>query len=235
METKKCRDCEQEYPRASEFFHYQNKKKNHFCSYCKECKAKRSVATHRNYYLKNREKVLEKTTRYRQDNPEKVREIHADYYQRNRDRVLEHQAKRRKCPDVRRKQCDYVLKRRSENPSYKVAQNVSRLVRMGIEKGNGIKHYSTWKALPYSPEELKEHIEKQFEPWMNWDNYGNKYGQWNIDHIYPQSKLPYDSLEHPNFQKCWALENLRPLCAIKNTQKKDKVFTEDEYSVILNG
>jgi len=78
--------------------------------------------------------------------------------------------------------------------------------------------------LPYTPQQLKEHIESQFEDWMNWENWGLGNGCWNIDHIYPQSLLPYDSLEHPNFQKCWALENLRPLCAIKNLKKSNKVL-----------
>lgn len=62
---------------------------------------------------------------------------------------------------------------------------------------------------------------------MSWDNWGQATADertWNIDHIYPHSKLPYDSMEHPNFKKCWALENLRPLCAIENIKKKDKVL-----------
>jgi hypothetical protein len=61
---------------------------------------------------------------------------------------------------------------------------------------------------------------------MNWDNHG-KYcldvwddnnsntWTWQIDHIIPQSQLVYDSMAHPNFLKCWALSNLRPLSAKK--------------------
>jgi hypothetical protein len=37
-----------------------------------------------------------------------------------------------------------------------------------------------------------------------------------IDHIVPQSDLPYSSMNDENFQKCWALENLRPLSAKQN-------------------
>ena len=55
---------------------------------------------------------------------------------------------------------------------------------------------------------------------MNWENYG----EWHIDHIYPQSKLPYDSMEHPNFLKCWALDNLQPLWAEENRKKSNKVL-----------
>lgn len=74
-----------------------------------------------------------------------------------------------------------------------------------------------------TPEELREHLESQFEDWMTWENYGNGEGFWNIDHIIPQSELPYDSLEHPNFLKCWGLSNLRPLCSIKNSSKGNRM------------
>jgi len=53
---------------------------------------------------------------------------------------------------------------------------------------------------------------------MNWDNHG-KY--WHIDHIMPQSILPYISMEDDNFKKCWALDNLRPLEAIQNMKDGD--------------
>jgi len=79
-------------------------------------------------------------------------------------------------------------------------------------------------------QELKNHIEKQFKPWMNWNNRGPyKINEWNdndpttwtwqIDHIIPQAKLPYTSMDDENFKKCWALENLRPLSAKLNLFK----------------
>ena len=82
------------------------------------------------------------------------------------------------------------------------------------------KDKKTFDILPYTKKELMAHLESQFDENMTWENYG----QWHIDHVYPQSKLPYDSLEHPNFQKCWALENLRPLCAKENIRKSDKII-----------
>jgi hypothetical protein len=83
------------------------------------------------------------------------------------------------------------------------------------------------KYISYTMKELKQHLENQFEYWMTWENHG-KYNTkmwddndqstwtWNIDHIVPQSHLPYDSVDHPNFKKCWALENLRPYSAKQN-------------------
>lgn len=83
------------------------------------------------------------------------------------------------------------------------------------------------KYLPYTIQELKQHLENQFEPWMNWNNHGKYTKNWNdqdsatwtwqIDHIIPSSTLPYTNMEEENFKKCWSLENLRPYSAKLNT------------------
>ena len=51
---------------------------------------------------------------------------------------------------------------------------------------------------------------------------------WIIDHVIPQAALSYDSLVHPNFQKCWALENLRPLESYENLSKSS-VYNGKKY------
>lgn len=87
--------------------------------------------------------------------------------------------------------------------------------------------------LPFSIQELKCHLEKQFQPWMTWKNYGTyKASVWNdddintwtwqIDHIIPQSLLSYTSMMDDNFKKCWSLDNLRPLAAKRNILEGNK-------------
>ena len=113
------------------------------------------------------------------------------------------------------------MKRRMYNDKvFNLRYRVSNAVNKALKKQNAIKNNSTWKVLPYTPQQLKEHLENQFNDKMNWENYGI---YWNIDHIYPQSLLPYDSLEHPNFLKCWCLENLQPLEKIENIKKSNKI------------
>jgi hypothetical protein len=117
-------------------------------------------------------------------------------------------------------------KRRS-TPEGRLRHNVSGLIRHGLRRAEGSKKGASILAhLPYTIAELRQHIESQFEAGMSWENWGKGEGCWNIDHIYPHSKLPYDSLEHPNFQKAWALENLRPLWEAENIRKKDKIIKE---------
>ena len=60
--------------------------------------------------------------------------------------------------------------------------------------------------------------------WDNWSRYNPETWDdndpstwtWQVDHLKPHSTFNYDSMEHPDFKKCWALENLRPLSAKQN-------------------
>ena len=80
-----------------------------------------------------------------------------------------------------------------------------------------------WDALPYTPKQLCEHLESQFEPWMNWKNHSKKTTgkRWEIDHIIPRDHLKFSSIHDPNFLKCWSLENMRPLEWTENKKKSN--------------
>ena len=111
--------------------------------------------------------------------------------------------------------------KRRNDPVYHLRKNVSAAVYHALANNSGSKRGgSVLDKLPYTIPELKEHLEKQFVEGMSWENYG----EWHLDHIYPQSRLPYDSMTHPNFQKVWALENLQPLWAEENLSKGAKIL-----------
>ena len=90
-----------------------------------------------------------------------------------------------------------------------------------------INQYTSINEIAYKKqvyEDFKNHIESQFEHWMNWDNYGLcnndfNYG-WDIDHIIPcasaKSKEELLKLNH--------YTNLRPLCSHVNRNiKRDRL------------
>lgn len=119
-------------------------------------------------------------------------------------------------------------RRIKEDPSYKLRKEVSRTIGGYLRKNHKSKDGSVMDYLPYTIEQLRTHIESLWEPWMSWDNHGlinNNKQTWQIDHIIPQSALPYDSMKHPNFLKCWALSNLQPLEAFANIRKSNKIIT----------
>ncbi len=57
-----------------------------------------------------------------------------------------------------------------------------------------------------------------------WNDDDSNTWTWQIDHIVPQSRLPYDSMDHPNFKKSWTLGNLRPLSSKDNLFKSNKLI-----------
>jgi hypothetical protein len=147
---------------------------------------------------------------YKNEHKEEIKISNNLYRQENKDKINR-----------------YYKSRRENDPEYKIRRIVSSSVLIMIKSQGSYKKGSIKLFLAYTIQELKEHLEKQFESWMNWQNQG-KYEvikwndndpttwKWQIDHIIPQSNLPYTSMSDDNFKKCWALENLRPLSAKQN-------------------
>jgi hypothetical protein len=97
---------------------------------------------------------------------------------------------------------------------FKIRKNISGRINKVLKSNNSQKFgQSILKFLGYSISDLKNHLEIQFDSKMTWENYGI---YWHIDHIVPQSCLPYTSMDDDNFKKCWSLTNLRPLDARTN-------------------
>jgi hypothetical protein len=154
---------------------------------------------------------------------------------RDRERLLSDPVYKSK-KDLSRKKS--AKNKRNIDTTFRCRKDVSRAIYSGLKSQNGSKNnISCWLKLPYTPIMLMNHLESHFvdcenltpdgKVWMNrlnrgsytkskWDDNDPKTWVWSIDHIVPQSELPYDSYDHPNFQKCWALENLRPLSAKQN-------------------
>ena len=107
--------------------------------------------------------------------------------------------------------------RMSKSPKHRIDRNFGTII-CKVLKGN--KKRRSWKQLVgYSFEELVKHIERQFDKKMNWNNYGT---YWEVDHIKPKSLFNYSSYEDIEFERCWALGNLRPLERTENRRKSNK-------------
>jgi hypothetical protein len=114
------------------------------------------------------------------------------------------------------------------NLCYKVSKIIRVMIGKAIKDNGSLKdRKATFDYLPYTKQELLDHIKSQFvgeNSWMSFDRWG-KYNAkdwddnnsstwtWQLDHIIPRSEFHYISMEDEEFQKCWALSNLRPLSA----------------------
>lgn len=160
-----------------------------------------------------------------------------EYRDKNKEKLKEKANQRR--PQIRQNTKKYFTKMRQTSPAFRIRERISSSIKNFLAKNGGSKKgNSCLNKLPYTMEELKKHLENQFEPWMNWDNWGtyrlkewndndSSTWKWQIDHIDPHSDFKYSSMEDEEFKKCWALSNLRPLSAKQNqydgsTKKRHK-------------
>ncbi len=85
----------------------------------------------------------------------------------------------------------------------------------------GGKQGGAWqKLVGYSPRKLKEHLESKFTEGMSWKKFLR--GAIHVDHIVPISWFKYDSINHPEFKKCWSQKNLQPMWAQENLIKQNR-------------
>lgn len=114
----------------------------------------------------------------------------------------------------------YEKKRKDSDPKYKLVANFRTAIYTVLKENNLKKYSSYFDTLGYSPEQLIEHLEKQFIDNMSWDNYG----KWHVDHILPITSFEFETVDDNEFKKCWSLENLRPLWGPENISKSNKIL-----------
>lgn len=106
--------------------------------------------------------------------------------------------------------------KRSSDPARNLADRMTRGINASLASG---KEGRSWRSMvPYTLADLMLHLERQFLSGMTWENRS----EWHIDHIVPQSSFHFTSSDDPEFKRCWALTNLRPLWAKDNVRKSGK-------------
>ena len=184
--------------------------------YMKEYSKKpENIAYHKEYYKENKDAYLNNTRQWRRENSEKYMETRNKYMEENRDKMNEYHRQWKK-------------QQRDENVNYKLKENTSRRIRYELNtllKGKKTKR--TTEYIGCSIDELKMHIEKQFNNQMNWKNYGS---YWHIDHIIPCTAWNLSTEEDNKY--CWNFRNLQPLESSENKSKKDKYEQNDKEEYV---
>jgi hypothetical protein len=111
-----------------------------------------------------------------------------------------------------------VTKKRNErlktDLAFRLKYRCNARLRTAIHAQGAKKTNRTIDLLGCSPIELRQHLEKQFDAKMNWENYGT---YWHIDHIKPCAS--FDLTKPEEQRKCFHYSNLQPLEAIANIKK----------------
>ena len=178
-----------------------------------------------------KEKLNKKTTeshkkRYAEDPEYRNQKLKTakDHYHNNpeyRNQRLKSQLKRYHDDPIykeklNKKRSKNLLKQYHDDPKVKVHLNISSQIRQSLKGG---KKGQSWELIVgYSLDELMIHLESLFEEGMTWENYGD----WHIDHRIPKSWFNFETINDPEFIKCWDLNNLKPMWASENIAKGNK-------------
>jgi len=194
----------------------------------------------KSYYKVNKEKMNNRMKELRKTNKEKYKTIEKNWREKNKEQIkinnkdwysknkVEYNKNRKLINkgvywQTYEHRKEYLKKwqkqKRQKDLLYRLNSNISRRIRKDLKRFNLTKKESTQNMLPYSMQELKEHIEKQFTSEMNWDNMGIV---WEIDHSSPLSWAQNEK----DILSLWALTNLRPLLKKENREKQD-LFSGD--------
>lgn len=154
-------------------------------------------------------------TRYRQcrscmnerkwfaSNPERSKELRRNWELRD--------------PEHTRKVWRDSRRRKARNPAHRVHSRISNQIWHVLRGKKNCR--SAFSLVGYSAAELASHLERQFTPGMTWANVG----EWHVDHIIPLSSFSISGPDDPELRRAWALSNLRPLWAVDNILKRDKL------------
>lgn len=204
--TKFCKLCNLEKD-ISEFGTKQRKLKSSIkiypSIYCKSCCALKTKLYRLTHKTKQNDIPKKK---WLSNNLSKRKQYEKQYYLKNIDKFKQRSK-------INKKSRKAYKKKKLQDPIFRLRSNISNAVYKALKSKS---NKSILKYLDYSINDLKYHLESQFDSNMNWSNYGS---YWHLDHIIPQSDLPYFSMDDNNFKLCWALTNLRPLEA--NQNRKD--------------
>jgi thiol-disulfide isomerase/thioredoxin len=199
MDTKICTKCKEEKPITE---YYKNKlSKDGYQTWCKSCIKLNAMDSKYKETRKVFNKKYKQTKKYKD-------------WQKEYDKTY------RKTPEHIERRKELVRIKRNTNINFKVNQNISRAIRLDLNKKN-IPSNKSWKILTgYTLEQLINNIESKFIDGMSWDNYGI-FG-WHIDHIKPLCTFSYTSINDDIIKEEWALDNLQPLWCTDNWSKGGK-------------
>lgn len=231
--TKICTKCHKEKPLTE--FYKSNRVKDGRRADCGECN-KNSVSER---HKKDPEAERARQKRWRENNPDKVKEQYKKSRPKMREWVRERYAndeeyrqktilsvrayrENPKNKEAVRKSRKNSMEKKKRDPKFRITMNLRR--RMNTVLLNYTKDSSTIKLVGCTWEELRAHIESQFTEGMTWENYG-KLG-WHLDHI--RGCANFDMSDPEQQKACFHYTNLQPLWWYDNLLKKDLSMEEFE-------
>lgn len=206
-----CTECCEAKPATLEYFSPLKIGKFGLQPRCRPCKRAKEAE------WRSRPDQKERQKKWRDSNKQKVKLTNKAYRASGYSSTLAVAKWREENKDyARREDARRMRDRRSSDPNFRLLCRLRARLRSMLRSRGG---RSTQSIFPFTMPQLRQHLEKQFLKGMNWENAH----LWHIDHITPVSAFSISSVDDPDFRRCWSLQNLRPLWAVDNLRKSNKI------------
>lgn len=218
---KFCSKCQIE--RNHKLFYKDKRSKDGLRSWCNKCLNEDA----KKFRKKNFIHVHERDKKYRSKNETLRKQLMKKWHKNNTEyeKIYREENKKRideyrncwleKNPNYKK---EWARKSRKENIQVRLKNCLRSRLKSAIK--NNPKKGSAIRDLGCSVYDLKFWLEFWFDEGMSWDNYGNKPGQWSIDHIKPLSK--FDLTQRSQLLEACNYKNLQPMWHIDNMKKGAK-------------
>lgn len=213
-----CKNCLIEYNRQT-----REQRRSYNQTYYAEHKGK-EVAERRKYEEEHKDEIAclkqIKIQEWREAHKEQKRAYDKNYYTEHKEQRKAYlRAYKLKNPDKEKIWAENYKERKNarrlSNPKLRLDRIFDSVV-WSVLSGRNISNSRITEFVSYNSTELRQYLEQQFTSEMTWDNYGS---YWELDHIIPRKLFNYSDSSDEDFQKCWALSNLRPLEVSANRQR----------------
>jgi len=193
---------------------------------CRTCRSQQEMAR-RN---QNREEWLSKQAVWRENNKDKIKQYHEakkeenlqrfkEYRDKNKERIQESKKAYYSKAENKAKRNDKDKQRKRVDDEFRVMCNIRTRVHNVLKQNKTCK---TDKLLCCNKEQLKTWLTYQLHDDLDWSNYGTL---WHIDHVIPLAF--FNLLDQKEQLLAFHWSNLRPLNAVANIDKSDKII--DDY------
>jgi hypothetical protein len=165
--------------------------------------------------------------KWRAKNAEKLKSDKKLWYEKNKELSIlrARQRYQEKKEHILEQTKQYKIIQRKKDPIFRIREAMRSLINGGYKKHSHKKNTKTQDLLGCTWDEYYKHIESLWEPWMNWNNFGqyksDKIRRWNIDHITPLNSANGDLKK---LIKLLHYTNCRPLCSQANLEKGAKLL-----------
>ena len=169
--------------------------------------------------------VAQKKYDSKPETKERKRKNYDKWYEQNKEHRKEYlkQWRTENIDKWKKLKRDYERNRKARDPLYKLISNFRTAIYTVLKESNVDKYGHYFDVLQYTPEELINHLEKQFKDDMTWDNYGI----WHVDHKFPITSFDIQEMGDEEFMRCWSLDNLQPMWGEENIRKSNKILEDN--------